>query len=204
MMLGLHLHELDLPDPWQIGDDLDLLDAELIGEDFGDNMVAAFHAQAPPAPPAQGGLLDGLTAAYDAARGYFFPKPEAPAPSPVPGAIAAGNRDENALTDLAFNARHPERGGAKIQPGDKDLAKEWTQLRDTVVRPALARAGGGAPHPAASPAASLASSPVSAPPSGSNAAVAAQVAADTKRKQQIGLALGALAVLGIGTALITR
>ena len=58
-MLGLHLHALDLPDPWQIGDELELLDAEMLGEADGDNMVAAFQeaqkaaAAAPPkaAPP---------------------------------------------------------------------------------------------------------------------------------------------------------
>ena len=56
---------------------------------------------------------------------------------PASDAIAAGNRDENALTDMEFAARHPERKGAKIKPGEAALAKEWTSLRDSIVRPAL-------------------------------------------------------------------
>ena len=54
-------------------------------------------------------------------------------------AIAAGNRDENALTDLEFFSRHPERNGKKIAVGEKDAAKEWLQIRDAVVRPARPR-----------------------------------------------------------------
>ena len=77
-------------------------------------------------------------------------------------AIAAGNRDENALTDLEFFSRHPERNGKKIAVGEKDAAREWLQIRNDVVRPALRAApppvvlprapageGGGAPAPTA-------------------------------------------------------
>lgn len=61
---------------------------------------------------------------------------------PADDAIASGNRDENALTDMEFHARHPERmllRDPKIQPGEKELAAEWLSLRDSIVRPALAK-----------------------------------------------------------------
>lgn len=152
-------------------EDLDMLDAEMVGEAaFGDNMVAQWKADQA-AAPAQ------------------------PAPAPVPAAIASGNRDENALTDLEFFARHPERGGARIEKGDKALAKEWIQIRDDVVRPALLRAGTPVRAPGVS---------APAPVPGSNAAVAVQVAADNKRNQLIGAGLGLLALLGIGTAWATH
>jgi len=34
-------------------------------------------------------------------------------------AIEGGQRDENRLADLVFNARHPERGGQKLQPNEQ-------------------------------------------------------------------------------------
>jgi len=55
-------------------------------------------------------------------------------------AIASGNRDLDSLTDIEFQRRHPERGGTKIQRGEVAAAREWTDIRDNVVRPALARA----------------------------------------------------------------
>lgn len=61
---------------------------------------------------------------------------------PADDAIAAGNRDENAITDMEFNARHPERmllRDPKIKADEKDLAAEWIKLRDSIVRPALAK-----------------------------------------------------------------
>lgn len=64
---------------------------------------------------------------------------------PADDEIAKGNRDENAITDAEFAARHPERmllRDPKIQrgePNEKELAKEWLSLRDNVVRPALAK-----------------------------------------------------------------
>jgi hypothetical protein len=53
-------------------------------------------------------------------------------------AIDGGESDENHLTDMVFNARHPERGGKKLQPNEQALVKEWTDIRDHVVRPAVA------------------------------------------------------------------
>lgn len=66
-------------------------------------------------------------------------------------ALAAGERDENTLTDLVFHERHPELGGRRIRADERELAREWLQIRDTVVRPALrvgapATSGGGQPR----------------------------------------------------------
>jgi hypothetical protein len=64
-------------------------------------------------------------------------------------AIAAGIRDVNELTNRAFFALHPERGGRALspsEPGFAALGAEWKTLRDTVVRPMLSVA---APAPAA-------------------------------------------------------
>lgn len=72
-------------------------------------------------------------------------------PFRVAMAVARGQRDENALTNGVFFARHPELGGRAIAPGEKALAAEWLDIRDRLVRPLLARAakptasGGGAP-----------------------------------------------------------
>ncbi|WP_374456924.1 N-acetylmuramoyl-L-alanine amidase [Nocardioides sp.] len=55
-------------------------------------------------------------------------------------AIARGQRDEKALTNGVFFARHPELGGRPIAPGERTLASEWVTIRDTLVRPLLARA----------------------------------------------------------------
>ena len=57
-------------------------------------------------------------------------------------AAALGNRDEDHLTSLVFFWRHAERGGRKLmagEPGFDALAKEWLEIRETVVRPVLAR-----------------------------------------------------------------
>jgi hypothetical protein len=66
-------------------------------------------------------------------------------------AVASGQRDENALTNLVFFARHPERGGcrpARSEPGFVPLSKEWIDIRDRLVRPVLAAAGVSRPKPA--------------------------------------------------------
>lgn len=52
-------------------------------------------------------------------------------------AVAAGERNEGRLTDILFYARHPERRGRRIQPGETQPAQEWTRIRDTIVRPVL-------------------------------------------------------------------
>lgn len=55
-------------------------------------------------------------------------------------AILRGVKDENDLANAVFFHRHPELGGRKLernQPGFDRLSKEWIQIRDTIVRPAL-------------------------------------------------------------------
>lgn len=163
------LLELDLGE-------LDLLDAEVLGVDLPTNYLD-------PGAAGQATVDAATQAALEAVRTYPGAALEA--------AIARGLREENQLTDLEFFGRHPERGGAKIEKSEKDLAKEWLELREKVVRPALAKAG-APPRPAGAPA--------PAPAPGSNAAVAEQVAATSKRNQIIAIGLGALAALGIGVA----
>lgn len=57
-------------------------------------------------------------------------------------AVLAGMRDENELASVIFFARHPERGGRKMEksePDFKKLSQEWLDIRDRIVRPYLAR-----------------------------------------------------------------
>ena len=61
-------------------------------------------------------------------------------------AIQGGVRDENRLTDIVFNARHPERSGQRLQQKEQQLVREWLDIRDHLVRPALQ-----APSPVRSP-----------------------------------------------------
>lgn len=53
-------------------------------------------------------------------------------------AIGAGLRDVNQLTNMVFWFRHPQFIGQKLGPDQRDLVREWLQIRDQVVRPALA------------------------------------------------------------------
>lgn len=58
----------------------------------------------------------------------------------VRAAIRSGERNENALADLVFFRRHPERRGRLIsrdEPGFAALSQEWLRIRDTLVRPEL-------------------------------------------------------------------
>jgi hypothetical protein len=55
-------------------------------------------------------------------------------------AVLAGLRDENKLTNMIFFARHPERGGRKLEQSDpnfKQLSQEWLDIRRGIVRPFL-------------------------------------------------------------------
>jgi D-alanyl-D-alanine dipeptidase len=55
-------------------------------------------------------------------------------------ALAAGVRDENKLTSMIFFARHPKRGGRKLEPAEpnfQQLRREWLDIRDRLVRPFL-------------------------------------------------------------------
>ena len=55
-------------------------------------------------------------------------------------AVRSGNRDPNKLTNLIFFARHPERGGRKLQPTEpqfQQLSREWLDIRRRMVDPFL-------------------------------------------------------------------
>jgi hypothetical protein len=55
-------------------------------------------------------------------------------------AIARGQRDVNTLTNMIFFARHSERQGRKLvrgEPNFRNLSREWLNIRDRLVRPAL-------------------------------------------------------------------
>jgi V8-like Glu-specific endopeptidase/GH25 family lysozyme M1 (1,4-beta-N-acetylmuramidase) len=88
--------------------------------------------------------------------------PEAPALSPtrfaqlarsgqattaIAEAVKSGQSDIDRLTNMVFYARHPEVGSRKIRPDERALGQEWLQIRDTVVRPALARISPGTASP---------------------------------------------------------
>ncbi len=56
----------------------------------------------------------------------------------VASTILSGERDENKLTNLIFLARHPARDpNERIKPHEKQLAREWLEIRDRIVRPIL-------------------------------------------------------------------
>jgi hypothetical protein len=57
--------------------------------------------------------------------------------------IAGGEQDENRLTNLVFFDRHPALSGTKLSATDPrlaDLRGEWREIRDRIVRPAVAAA----------------------------------------------------------------
>lgn len=62
--------------------------------------------------------------------------------------VLSGERDENKLASQIFYARHPERGGRKLEKGEANFAQlsaEWLDIRDNLVRPVLSKLGPGAP-----------------------------------------------------------
>jgi GH25 family lysozyme M1 (1,4-beta-N-acetylmuramidase) len=56
-------------------------------------------------------------------------------------AMNAGVTDVNQLTDTLFYVLHPELRGRRIDPSQRDLAREWIAIRDRRVRPVLASRG---------------------------------------------------------------
>jgi hypothetical protein len=57
-------------------------------------------------------------------------------------AIARGERDEGKLTNIVFYAQHPELPAEyRIKPQEKALARDWTRVRDQVIRPLLRTLG---------------------------------------------------------------
>lgn len=98
-------------------------------------------------------IPSGLSAVFDNAKNFsqklvdalgqaavdntLTSEPEEAAAKAIRLAIQRGERDENRLTDLGFNARHPERRGQRVQQQERLLVREWLEIRDRLVRPAL-------------------------------------------------------------------
>jgi hypothetical protein len=76
-------------------------------------------------------------------------------------AFAAGERDANRLTNIIFQARHPERGGRPITRAETQPALEWVWIRDNLIQPVLLRA---AATPVATVQAPPATTPAGIPP----------------------------------------
>ncbi len=69
-------------------------------------------------------------------------------------AIRTGDRREKGLTNMIFFRRHPDRKGdalRKGEPGFHTLANEWLNIRDTIVKPLLARLNTSRSKPAPIP-----------------------------------------------------
>jgi N-acetylmuramidase len=90
-------------------------------------------------------------APWQPSAGGAAPPPALPAPAAeatrLQDAIRGGLRDENRLTDILFQVRHPDLGGRRLGRGDTALVREWLQIRDGLVRPALARLAPTPPVP---------------------------------------------------------
>jgi LAS superfamily LD-carboxypeptidase LdcB len=92
----------------------------------------AFLEEAPPEPLAAR-MLDAI------GRGLWD--------TAVRFAVGSGITDVNALTNTLFYLRHPELRGQRITPVQRELAREWLEIRDRWVKPALS-ARRQAPQPA--------------------------------------------------------
>jgi GH25 family lysozyme M1 (1,4-beta-N-acetylmuramidase) len=66
-------------------------------------------------------------------------------------AMSTGVTDLNQLTNTLFYLLHPEMRGKRIQPSQRDLAREWIQIRDRQVRPVLDGPGRSAADGTAQP-----------------------------------------------------
>lgn len=59
-------------------------------------------------------------------------------------AIMTGQRDANTLTNLVFYAKHPELPiGYKIQRHERNLAQQWVDIKERIIRPLLQALGTG-------------------------------------------------------------
>src|SRR5438270_76361 len=108
-----------------------------------------------PTPPASNGLVGALRGLL---QGAFGATASVLGAAEAAAAVALGERDADRLTDILFHARHRERGGRPIAPGEAQPAQEWRRLRDDVVVPALRQI----PPPAGSTASLRGASPASA------------------------------------------
>ena len=124
-------------------------------------------AGAPASAPAAASYATGRAATQPAGAGTTAAPASAAETDIVTTAIAGGQRNVNLLTDKLFYSRHPTLQGQRVVAGST-LASEWTQIRDTLIKPQLQAA---ASAPAAGSAgddsgasASTAASPAKADP----------------------------------------
>ena len=137
----------------------------VVGPDTERALIAARGGGSPrdgapqPAPPGVPEPSERVSAPQAAsATGRFEPTPTSPAAEfewdsfeqklddtresaervTVKDRVAAGERDPNALTDMVFFRRHPERRGQKLGVNEPRLAAEWKTIVRDIVMPTLA------------------------------------------------------------------
>jgi lysozyme len=91
-------------------------------------------ASYPPVQPEARSAAPGLAQIQEALRRGLWD-------TAVRLAIGAGLTGVNQLTDTFFYLLHPELRGRRIGPSQRDLAREWTEIRDRRVRPVLESRG---------------------------------------------------------------
>jgi hypothetical protein len=94
-------------------------------------------------PPESGESMEWAPESGEAFGELYF-ETEAEAPSEadqVAGAVQGGLYDENQITNRIFFQRHPEHAGRAIAPEERQLAAEWGNIRDRIVRPVLQKSG---------------------------------------------------------------
>jgi hypothetical protein len=89
-------------------------------------------APAVPTAPRPHSIFGALGALVDRFRGLLASGQEVAA---VALARQRGVHDVNQLTNLVFFGRHPELAGRRLGPSETALAKEWLQIRETIVKP---------------------------------------------------------------------
>ncbi|MGH9754283.1 MAG: extensin family protein [Blastocatellia bacterium] len=89
-------------------------------------------APAPATQPSNGSLFQRIQNALASGQWYVA----------LGLASLSGDRDVNRLTNMIFFARRPELKGRKLAPTEpnfKQLSREWIEIRDTIIRPFLAK-----------------------------------------------------------------
>jgi hypothetical protein len=106
-----------------------------LGREFGlSDQPFARSTGTPPGPVAPSGPTVGSPTELAAVR----------------AAMLAGARDVNALSDLVFYQRHPERRGRPLGRRDRALAAEWLTIKSRLVEPALRALSGATANPGTS------------------------------------------------------
>ncbi len=111
----------------------------------GNRTTTPMPSPAPSAPqPSNGSLFQRIQNALASGQWYLA----------LSLAVLSGDRDVTRLTNMIFFARRPELKGRKLlptEPNFKQLSREWLEIRDTIIRPYLAKTAPAKP-PATQPA----------------------------------------------------